>query len=501
MSNPLPRTESPQAEAPEKAAAPAPLWNASSTPEAAEAAPRKSTLSPGFAARLNLVVDLLLLLGTLYVSSILAGSPGWPPALELPWLGLSAVAVWVVTGTALCLYDSRFADRDTMDHLALVTINVMAVATVLTLVGLAVPGAALAPRVGYFLLLFWPVTLALRLFVFRPVAGQEGPLDEVVILGTGPLGRHTGEDLLKRGRHRLLGYVRFPDEPPAENLGAPVLGTLDELERVLRTLPISTVYVAGNALRQGQAMQGAIKLCERFGVPFALPAHSFRLDRARPVESRAVADGYLHFSPVAPKPHQQAVKRLFDIVVSAVALWALLPLLLVVALLVKLSSRGPILFKQQRVGLHGRPFNMLKFRSMVVNAEELKAQLAAHNEMTGPVFKMKNDPRITWVGRFIRKYSIDELPQFINVLRGEMSIVGPRPPVPSEVERYEAWQRRRLSVRPGLTCIWQVSGRNQISFEEWMYLDMQYIDHWSLKDDLRLLLRTVPVVLTGRGAS
>jgi lipopolysaccharide/colanic/teichoic acid biosynthesis glycosyltransferase len=172
-----------------------------------------------------------------------------------------------------------------------------------------------------------------------------------------------------------------------------------------------------------------------------------------------------------------------------------------VAALIKLTSRGPIFFKQKRVGLHGKPFEMLKFRSMVINAEELKEKLAALNEQTGPVFKMKNDPRITRIGRFIRKYSIDELPQLLNVLRGEMSVVGPRPPLPKEVEKYAAWQRRRLSVRPGLTCIWQVSGRNQISFEEWMYLDMQYIDNWTLMTDLSLILRTVPVVVTGRGAS
>jgi lipopolysaccharide/colanic/teichoic acid biosynthesis glycosyltransferase len=144
---------------------------------------------------------------------------------------------------------------------------------------------------------------------------------------------------------------------------------------------------------------------------------------------------------------------------------------------------------------------MLKFRSMVTNAEELKAKLEKQNEMSGPVFKMKQDPRITGIGRFIRKYSIDELPQLINVLRGDMSIVGPRPPVPQEVAKYEPWQRRRLSVRPGLTCIWQVSGRNQISFEEWMYLDMQYIDHWSLGQDIGLIFKTVPIVITGRGAS
>ena len=173
----------------------------------------------------------------------------------------------------------------------------------------------------------------------------------------------------------------------------------------------------------------------------------------------------------------------------------------VVVAAIRLTSRGPIFFKQVRVGLHGKPFHILKFRSMVVDAEALQARLAAQNEMTGPVFKMKHDPRITRVGRFIRKYSIDELPQLVNVLRGDMSLVGPRPPLPSEVARYQAWQRRRLSVRPGLTCIWQVSGRNQISFEEWMYLDMRYIDHWSLSQDLQLIFRTVPVVLTGRGAS
>jgi lipopolysaccharide/colanic/teichoic acid biosynthesis glycosyltransferase len=138
---------------------------------------------------------------------------------------------------------------------------------------------------------------------------------------------------------------------------------------------------------------------------------------------------------------------------------------------------------------------------MVRDAEALRAKLAAQNEQDGPVFKMRHDPRITRVGRFIRKFSIDELPQLINILRGDMSIVGPRPPIPSEVARYEAWQRRRLSVRPGLTCVWQVSGRNEISFDEWMLLDMRYIDHWSLAQDIQLILKTVPVVLKGRGAS
>ena len=194
-------------------------------------------------------------------------------------------------------------------------------------------------------------------------------------------------------------------------------------------------------------------------------------------------------------------KRVFDLLGATLALLLLAPLMGIVALWIKFDSPGPVFFRQQRVGRHGRRFNMLKFRTMVVDAEARKESLAALNEQSGPVFKIKHDPRITPLGRFLRRYSIDELPQFINVLRGDMSIVGPRPPVPSEVARYEAWQRRRLSVLPGITCVWQVSGRNEISFEEWMYLDMRYIDHWSLSEDIKLILKTVPVVVTGRGAS
>jgi exopolysaccharide biosynthesis polyprenyl glycosylphosphotransferase len=306
---------------------------------------------------------------------------------------------------------------------------------------------------------------------------------------------------MTRGRRRVAGYLAFGNEQLLSAVPGPVLGKVERLEEMLCQVPVDIVYIAGSVQKHGQEMQTAIKLCERFGIPFALPAHPFRMDRARPEHTHAVGDGYLHFVTHAPAPHQMAIKRLFDIISSAAALVLLSPMLLTVALIITLTSRGPVFFKQKRVGLHGKTFDMLKFRSMVINAEELKAKLEALNEQSGPVFKMKDDPRITSIGRFIRKYSIDELPQLLNVLRGEMSVVGPRPPLPKEVEKYAAWQRRRLSVRPGLTCIWQVSGRNQISFEEWMYLDMQYIDNWTLLTDLSLILKTVPVVITGNGAS
>jgi lipopolysaccharide/colanic/teichoic acid biosynthesis glycosyltransferase len=185
-----------------------------------------------------------------------------------------------------------------------------------------------------------------------------------------------------------------------------------------------------------------------------------------------------------------ATRRLADIVLGLALLAFTLPLMVLMAVLIRIDSPGPALYRQQRVGLHGRRFTLLKFRPMRTDAEA-----------RGPVWAAQSDPRATRIGPFIRLVRIDELPQLLNVLRGDMSVVGPRPAVPSEVARYEAWQRRRLSVRPGLTCVWQVSGRDHIPFGTWMLLDMRYIDHWSLWEDLRLILQTVPVVLMGRGAS
>ncbi|ADO75643.1 exopolysaccharide biosynthesis polyisoprenyl-phosphate hexose-1-phosphate transferase EpsZ [Stigmatella aurantiaca] len=463
--------------------------------------PVKGRLAPGFAAKLNLLADLAWVVVALLGSTLLAGHSLQLANLDF-WLLLGVAGLgWVLVGTTLCLYDARFSDRAPLDDLALTSITVVVITGVLYLERLLIAGGMPVVALTFFPLMLWTGVVTLRHLVFRRLAVREEPLDEALILGIGAMGRLTGEHLAEHGRRRVCGYLAFNNEVQGANSPQNVLGKVEQLEEVLARVPVDVVYISGNVQKHATEMQASIKLCERFGVPFALPAHPFRMDRARPEHGHAVADGYLHFVTHAPQPHQMAIKRLFDITSSSAALLALSPLLLTVALLIKITSRGPVLFKQKRVGLHGKPFSMLKFRSMVVNAEELKARLEAMNEQSGPVFKIKNDPRITRVGRFIRKYSIDELPQLLNVLRGEMSVVGPRPPLPNEVAKYAAWQRRRLSVRPGLTCIWQVSGRNQISFEEWMYLDMQYIDHWTLRTDLDLILKTVPVVLTGNGAS
>ena len=198
---------------------------------------------------------------------------------------------------------------------------------------------------------------------------------------------------------------------------------------------------------------------------------------------------------------QLLVKRLIDAALSIAVLIILFPLMVVVAILIKLTSPGPVLFVQNRVGMNQRQFKLYKFRSMVADAEERKFAIAHLNERDGPAFKIENDPRITRIGRFLRKTSIDELPQLFNVLSGEMSLVGPRPPLPEEVKRYAWLFRKRLSVKPGVTCIWQISGRNNVSFDRWMEMDHEYIENWSLWLDLKILLITIPVVLFSKGAS
>ncbi|OGF16939.1 MAG: hypothetical protein A2W00_10905 [Candidatus Eisenbacteria bacterium RBG_16_71_46] len=193
-------------------------------------------------------------------------------------------------------------------------------------------------------------------------------------------------------------------------------------------------------------------------------------------------------------------KRVIDVAGAAIALLLASPLLLFAAILIKLESRGPVLYRSTRIGRDGREFTFLKLRSMVNGADRHRHHLSHLNECDGPVFKISNDPRVTRVGRFLRRSSIDEIPQFWNVLRGEMSLVGPRPPIPEEVAQYEPWQLRRLSVRPGLTCLWQISGRSRIGFDEWMRLDLEYIKHQSLGLDLKILCRTIPAVLSREGA-
>ena len=232
-----------------------------------------------------------------------------------------------------------------------------------------------------------------------------------------------------------------------------------------------------------------------------LPEEALNEEQIRPENQ---AERFLHDYSNLLFPREQVsyafLKRAFDVTVCGLALLFFAPIMLVVALAIRLTTKGPIVFKQVRVGRGGRFFWCYKFRSMCVDAEEKKKLLLHLNEASGPVFKIKRDPRITRIGSLIRKTSLDELPQLINILKGDMSIVGPRPPIPSEVEKYTSYERGRLAVQPGLTCLWQIGGRSNVSFERWMELDIQYIETMTFRNDIRIVLCTVPAVLKGSGS-
>lgn len=325
----------------------------------------------------------------------------------------------------------------------------------------------------------------------------------ILVAGTGKAARDHLEVL---GRHPEWGFeVRgVLSEGPKLALdrvaGVPLRGSLEDLPALLRGEVVDEVHFAVSR-RALERLESAVRVCDEMGVTVRLAMPFLSRLNARP--SLEVLEGRPWLS-LSSTPRDEAallVKRVLDVVVSTVLLILTAPLMVLVALAIRLDSRGPVLFRQKRSGMNGRIFTLYKFRTMVEGAEALKEGLRGRNEMDGPVFKIRDDPRVTRVGRILRRLSIDELPQLWNVLRGDMSLVGPRPPLPEEVEKYQRWQRRRLSMRPGITCIWQVSGRNEVSFARWMEMDLEYIDHWSLALDFKILLKTIPAVLFSRGAS
>ncbi len=323
----------------------------------------------------------------------------------------------------------------------------------------------------------------------------------VLFLGGGASARSVAERMEARPE---LGYeiIGFLDEAPADG-DAPLnhLGGLDRLGDVLKQGVVDEVMICLSLRRHFGAVSDAVRLCRDLGVVVRL------VPEAGDVKAIAQAqieefDGEQVVTFFRERLLLQlCVKRAIDVAGAAALIVALAPVFVLAAVLVKLSGPGPVFFRQERIGRNKRSFQLLKFRSMVADAEARKRELAHLNEMSGPVFKIRDDPRVTPVGRWLRKLSIDELPQLFNVLSGEMSLVGPRPPLPDEVDLYDWSDRRRLSVKPGITCLWQISGRNTLSFEQWMELDRKYIENRSTWLDLKILLKTLPVVLLGRGAS
>lgn len=327
-------------------------------------------------------------------------------------------------------------------------------------------------------------------------------VDRVLIIGAGEVGRAVMRNLVAQPElgYRLVGFLDDDPERGSTDIGPfKALGPLENLPQVVRehaidqviiTLPWQyhrkTVYLVAEAERSGVRARVVPDL-------FQLSLGGVDVEAINGIPLISVKD-------TALSGFNLLVKRTFDLVLASLALLVLMPLCLVIALAIRLDSPGPILFRQQRAGRRGRPFMVYKFRSMIENAESELERLRALNEASGPMFKIKEDPRRTRVGRFLRATSLDEVPQFLNVLRGEMSLVGPRPALLSEVAQYQDWHRKRLEAQPGMTGLWQVSGRSNLSFDEMAMLDIYYIENWSLGLDISILFRTVPQVLFAEGA-
>lgn len=420
-------------------------------------------------------------------------------------LGFSSVA-WVVTGLWLEVYekldsgDPRIILRDAARQCGVGALSLLIFEYALRM-----------DLSRLFLLTFFAYAWIL-LLLFRLTAGRVvGVIRRefaaphyVMVVGTGERARRMAQALERSAEYgiRLRGFLSEAPNPPVSEIGlsaAYPVRPIAELPLLLGQHVIDEIIFAVPSESLAR-LEEYFLLCDEEGVRTRVAVDFFPHVNSTVSLDRFGATPLLTFSAAPCDEIRLWLKRLLDVVLAAAGMVVLAPFMVIIAILIRLTSPGPAIFRQVRCGLNGRRFVFYKFRSMCENAEELK-QAVAHLSTRQTAFKIPHDPRLTPIGRYLRKFSIDEWPQLWNVLRGDMSMVGPRPAVPSEVEQYKRWQRRRLRMRPGLTCLWAVSGRDHVDFETWMKMDMQYIDNWSLALDWKILVRTIPRVLAGRGAN
>ena len=457
----------------------------------------------------KLVLGLDVALAAAGIAGAVRLAGGSPAAMvdhleSLLLVALLGVAIWPLSLDALGLYESQrrrsivqvAARIGVALALAAVVLN-LAVAVILPSVGPAF--ATVAVALQFALIASSRIAIHAGLRVARMLGRN---YRHVLIVGSGPRARLAASliDEHPAWGQRVVGLLDEYDTPvDASFIGVPI-HKLQELPNLMRRVVIDEVIVACPRSMLS-AIAPAIATCAAVGIPVTMLSDVFGDLMPQPRVAEFGMHPALSFAVVHHSRAALLFKRFMDVICATALLLLLSPVIAIAAIAIKLDSAGPVLFRQKRCGLNGRHFNVLKLRSMYLDAEKRRAELAALNEMDGPVFKIRNDPRITPVGRLLRRLSIDELPQLWNVVRGEMSLVGPRPPIPGEVDEYDVRQRRRLSMRPGITCLWQVEGRNTIGFTEWVQLDLAYIDRWSLLLDIKILLRTLPAVVRGTGAS
>lgn len=462
-------------------------------------------------ALLICLADLTLAVVSFYLAYLIRDSfmPSYErlaPLGQYQWLLLFIVPVWSLAFYFAGAY--RFTYRSTLPREILRVWLAIAVALVLLTSVIFVFKSVYFSRLfiavfGVVSLLFTTVERVVVSWYFKKIRVNAQNIRNVIIVGTGERACKVAERIRNHKSWGLnfIGYVSEDNGGSGESPEADVLclGNISDIEEIVRRFVVDEVIFVISKEKL-ESLEEVFLFLEDEGINARLDLNLFRHVIAK-VHLEELDDiPLLTYTTIPTNELALAVKRVLDVIISVISLIVLSPLIALIAGLVCLTSGGPALFEQTRCGLNGRRFTLYKFRSMYMGTEEKKKELDSLNELDGPVFKIRRDPRVTPVGRVLRRLSLDELPQLWNVLKGDMSIVGPRPPLPDEVARYERWQRRRLSMKPGLTCIWQVSGRNAIRFHDWMKLDLLYIDNWSLWLDLKILFRTIPAVLSGRGA-
>jgi exopolysaccharide biosynthesis polyprenyl glycosylphosphotransferase len=412
---------------------------------------------------------------------------------------LAFVWAWPLVCEAAGMYDAALVPGSADEARRVVFAG--ALGSVPPLVFSLVPVGSMRPRD---VAVFWPASAAAMLLARVLLRGREERLrrrapHKVVIAGSGPRALELWREARERGELgiEILGFLDDDGDTFARATGLPRLGAVDEAERVLMRLDPDEVLVTLPVKSRYAQVQALITACERTGTEARYFADLFQFSTARP---RVEREGSVALKTFADDP-RRLVKRAADVLVSALALVVLVPLMAVIAIAIRIDSPGPVLYAQERYGLHRHRFRVWKFRTMAADADARQGELEARNEADGPLFKIRDDPRVTRVGRILRRASLDELPQLWNVLRGEMSLVGPRPLPVRDVGRFgEPWLMRRFSAPPGLTGLWQVHGRSDVGFDDFVAMDLQYVDRWSLGLDLRILVATVPAVVRGHGA-
>jgi exopolysaccharide biosynthesis polyprenyl glycosylphosphotransferase len=428
------------------------------------------------------------------------------PVAEKALLLGTAILTWLLTGYWLDVYDRldagnpRVMLRDSFRQCTIGAIVLVLMEFLLRL-DLSRSFVALLATYSWVLLCLFRWNAGSLVGIIRR---EFGAPHYVIVVGINDRARHLGQELEHSAKYgiRLVGFL---SDEPAQNLSSIQLANrydvfpLSSLHDLLRRRVIDEILFAVDSKRLSE-LEEVFLLCDEEGVRTRVAVDFFPHVNSEVYLERLGAAPLLTFSAAPHDEIRLFLKRVIDVMLAIAALVLMLPFMAALAFLIRLTSPGPAIFRQVRCGLNGRRFVFYKFRSMCEDAEQLKAQLQ-HLNQKETAFKIPRDPRLTRLGRFLRKFSIDEWPQLWNVIKGDMSIVGPRPAVPEEVENYKRWQRRRLRMRPGLTCLWAVSGRDNLDFETWMKLDMQYIDNWSLVLDWKIILRTIPNVLLGKGAN